>query len=321
MTAVGPALPSGGTARSDREIWSTTATVVVTDPEMLSAAGRLLDLELLDVEYAASRFRRDSEIAMVNRCAGSEVTLSATLNELVAAALRAARITGGLVDPTVAAAVIGVGYDRTIGDLRNRDIGLTIPATGPRPSPGIGGARHDPVSRRLLVPRGVGLDLGATAKAWAADHAAGQIHAAVGCGVLVSIGGDVAVAGQPPAGGWRVAVGDDHRTAEQGNPVVTIRRGALATSSTSVRRWRTTSGVRHHIVDPRTGDNPEPFWRTASAVADSAVDANAATTAAIVLGREAADWLDARGIAARLVGESGTVKYLAGWPADAAAVA
>jgi thiamine biosynthesis lipoprotein len=314
-----PAASSG--ARRDREIWSTTATVAVTEAGALSAAGRLLDIELMDVELAASRFNRDSEISLVNRSAGSEVTLSRTLNALVDAALRIARITGGLVDPTVAAAVIGAGYDRDFSAMRRKHTDLTIAATSNRPAPGIALVRHHPATRRLRMPAGVSLDLGATAKAWAADTAAARIHTALSCGVLVGIGGDVAVAGPAPAGGWRVAVGENHRTAEQGGAVVTIVRGALATSSTAVRRWRTASGMQHHIIDPRTGSNPDPVWRTVSAVAGSAVDANAASTAAIVLGVPAIQWLDARQVPARLVGESGRIDYLGGWPTDAAAAA
>jgi thiamine biosynthesis lipoprotein len=307
--------------RRDRQIWSTTATVAVTDAGALSAAGRLLDIELMDVELAASRFNRDSEISLANRSAGAEITLSRTLNAVLTAAFRIASITGGLVDPTVAAAVIDAGYDRDFGALSREHTGLTIAATSHRPAPGTALVRHHPATRRLRMPAGVSLDVGATAKAWAADTAAARIHTALDCGVLVSIGGDIAVAGPSPAGGWRVAVGENHRTAERGGPVVTIVQGALATSSTAVRRWRTASGVRHHIIDPRTGSNPDPVWRTVSAVAGSAVEANAASTAAIVLGARARDWLDARQIPARLVGESGRIHYLGGWPADRAAVA
>lgn len=319
-------LLADGIARDDHEIWSTTATVAVTDPQTLSAARWLLDAVLLDVQTAASRFHGDSELTLINRNAGTEVTLSSTLNAMIDAALRVCRITDGVVDPTVAAAVIGLGYDRDIAALTAADlrpaakrltaIGTLTAATTPQRSPGITRIRHDAGSRRLLLPRGVSLDLGATAKAWASDRAAEQIAVALGCGVLVSIGGDVALAGPAPAVGWRVAVGEDHRTAERDGVLVAVRNGGLATSSTTVRRWRTPSGMRHHIVDPRTGANPEPFWRTASAVAASAVDANAASTAAIVLGPDAVGWLRVQQVPARLVSERGEVRYCAGWPAD-----
>ncbi len=304
---------TGRTARVDRQIWSTTATLVVTEPRALTMAVRLLDRDLTAVERACSRFTPTSELADVLRRPDRLHTLSPVLNELVGAALRVDRATDGLVDPTVAAAVIALGYDRDLGALAGRDPELGAA----RPAPGTGGIRHDPVAGTLRVPTGVGLDLGATAKAWAADRAAARIAEAAGCGVLVGIGGDIAVAGPAPIDGWRIAIADDHRTAEQyTRQRVTIRAGGLASSSTTARRWSTSAGQRHHIVDPRTGSNPPPGWRTVSAVAGSAVDANAAATAAIVLGAAAPDWLAHRGMAARLVGVDDAVLSVAGWPTD-----
>ncbi|HYZ37586.1 MAG TPA: FAD:protein FMN transferase [Pseudonocardiaceae bacterium] len=104
------------------------------------------------------------------------------------------------------------------------------------------------------VTPGVLLDFGATAKALAADRAAAQITRALGCGVLVSLGGDIAVAGSAPAGGWRIAVAEDHTQAQAcPQQIVTIGTGGLATSSTTRRRWRRGGRWLHHIVDPRTG--------------------------------------------------------------------
>ena len=131
--------------------------------------------------------------------------------------------------------------------------------------------------------------------------------------MLVGLGGDIAVAGEPPAGGWRIAIAEDHRGSAQTHQTVSITTGGLATSSTTVRRWRTSSGWVHHIVDPRTGENPA-LWRTASVAAASCVDANAAATAAIVLGADATDWLEAAGYPARLVARDGSVVRLGGWP-------
>jgi thiamine biosynthesis lipoprotein len=132
--------------------------------------------------------------------------------------------------------------------------------------------------------------------------------------VLVSLGGDIAVAGGPPAGGWRVAVADDHREGSATRQTVSIHSGGLATSSTTARRWRTSSGWVHHIVDPRTGRNPDARWRTASVAAASCVDANAAATAAIVLGSQAPQWLIQRGLPALLIDGAGNATALTGWP-------
>ncbi|SDO47784.1 thiamine biosynthesis lipoprotein [Nakamurella panacisegetis] len=314
--------PTSG--RVDFEIWSTTATLVVTDPAALGAARAELDDELGHTEVACSRFRADSEINALLRSPGRRVSLSPTLNDAMAAALRIASATSYLVDPTVAAAVIALGYDRDIAllgdiaglsDLVDRGIGEAT-ATA-RPAPGAWRVEHDHEAATVTVPAGVGLDLGATAKAFAADRAAVRIHSRLGCGVLVSLGGDISVAGPAPDGGWSIAIADDHRTAEADpQTTVAISSGGLATSSITARRWRTPVGVRHHLVDPRTGENPAPLWRSASVAAGSAVDANAGATAAIILGDQAPVWLAERRLPSRLVRIDGSVVAVAGWPAD-----
>jgi FAD:protein FMN transferase len=132
--------------------------------------------------------------------------------------------------------------------------------------------------------------------------------------VLVNLGGDIAVAGTAPAQGWTVGVGDDHRgPADQ---TLTIRGGGLATSSTVVRCW---GAGRHHIIDPRTGIPAGPHWRTASVAAASCVDANTASTAAIVLGPSAPAWLAERELPARLVARDGAVTLVGAWPQELAA--
>jgi thiamine biosynthesis lipoprotein len=292
----------------------TTATVVVTDEAALADAELLLRSELAAIDAACSRFRRDSEIAWLHDNAGAEVTVSPLLAEAIGVALRAGRVTGGIVDPTVASAVAGLGYDKDFAEL---DLDDPTPVVAPRAAPGWWRVSFDPATRRVLVPRTVGLDLGATAKALAADRAARQIADAVGGGVLVSLGGDISTAGEAPEGGWRIGVGDDHRVAGvDPDTTVTIRSGGIATSSTTCRTWRRAGRTVHHIVDPRTGDVAVQAWRTASVAAATCVDANTASTAAIVLGWSTPAWLTSARLPGRLVGQSGNVLTIAGWPAE-----
>lgn len=313
-------------AAMSRDVWSTTSTVLVTEPSQLRAARTLLDGVIDDVELAASRFRPDSELEQVNRSAGQEQMVSPLLGALIGTALDVAEATGGAVDPTVAVAVIDLGYDRDIALLTSTRRDVMRRAIGD-PGAVVAGhrvVRFDRGTRRLLVPAGTWLDLGASAKAWTADRAAERIETSLGCGVLVNLGGDISARGPAPVGGWHVGIGDHHRTAAHrpaDGPVVSIASGGLATSSTMSRRFVTPLGVRHHIVDPRTGENPPPRWRTVTAVAPTAVGANAASTAAIVLADDARKWLCDKRIPARLVGESGDLEYVAGWPIDRAAVA
>jgi thiamine biosynthesis lipoprotein len=170
------------------------------------------------------------------------------------------------------------------------------------------------------MPEGVQLDLGATAKAWAADRSAARIAAQAGCGVLVSLGGDIAVAGPAPDGGWRIRVqdvtGDPGERPDGPYALVAIRDGGLATSSTAARRWQRGGDVLHHILDPRTARPAEPVWRTVSVAAGTCADANAASTAAVIRGRPALGWLASLGLPARLVDATGVVFTVAGWPDD-----
>jgi thiamine biosynthesis lipoprotein len=238
------------------------------------------------------------------------VTVSPLLAQIVDTALRAAQLTDGIVDPTVGTAMATLGYDRDFAALD-----VDGPPVVAAPAPGWWRISWDPRSREIVLPRRISLDVGATAKALAADRAAARIAAKLRCGVLVSLGGDLAVAGPPPQGGWRVLIGDDHTHPDlDGGHGVAIESGALATSGTARRQWRRGGDLMHHILDPRTGAPAAGGWRTVSVAAASCVDASTASTAAIVLGAAAPGWLTARGLPARLVTGHGDVHTVAEWP-------
>lgn len=290
---------------------STGIQVAVTRSDALPTAQLLVARCLDDIDRAASRFRGDSDITRINQAGGQAVAVSDLCIRALTVALEVAAATDGIVDPTVGASMEALGYDRDFAEVRAGAAGPVVAAAGWR------SVDVDVQHRTVRVPAGVHLDLGATAKALVADDAAERVGAAVGCGVLVNIGGDMAVAGSPPAGGWEVRVTDDHASpADAPGQTIRIARGGLATSSTTVRRWKRGDRDVHHIVDPRTGEAAEVLWRTVSVTAASCVDANAATTAAIVLGGDAPAWLAQRGFPARLVDVAGTVLHLNGWPAE-----
>jgi thiamine biosynthesis lipoprotein len=175
----------------------------------------------------------------------------------------------------------------------------------------------DEARSTVRVPSGIELDYGATAKALAADMAATAVAAEQdGVGVLVSIGGDIAIAGAPPADGWPVRVGEDHAAGlDQPGQTIALRSGGLATSSTTLRRWRRGEDELHHILDPSSGRPAADCWRTVSVAAASCVDANIASTAAIIRGERAPRWLAALELPARLVANDGAVTLIGGWPA------
>jgi thiamine biosynthesis lipoprotein ApbE len=250
------------------------------------------------------------------------VRVDPLLLEALEVALRAAQLTDGDVDPTLGRALELAGYDRDWDALRDgahdcaeqRRAGVVVSLV-----PAWSQVRVDRGRGTVRVPAGAQLDLGATAKAWAADRAAASAAAAGGCGALVSIGGDVATYGRGPARGWLIHVTDDHRS-DPSAPGQTVRvgDGGLATSSTAVRRWRQAGRSMHHIIDPRTSLPARDTWRTVSVAAADCTQANIAATAAIVRGERAAQWLAQLGLPARLVGWDGRVHTVAGWPAPQA---
>jgi len=294
----------------------TFASLLVTDPDRLEQAWALFAGELLAIDLACSRFRSDSELWHVNHAWGRPVRVSALLAEALATALTAARLTDGDVDPTCGQSLARLGYNQDFAQARQHTGG---PAPSPAPAAGWDTVEFDPDRHVVRVPDGVMLDLGATAKALAADRAAARIADAEGCGALVNLGGDIRVAGEPPAGGWHVGIVDDavfetHSPHSEPSHSVMIRDGGLATSSTMVRAWRRGEISLHHIIVPSTGLPADSCWRTASVAAATCVDANTASTAAILRGERAVDWLDGLRLPARLVRHDGTAVMVGGWP-------
>jgi thiamine biosynthesis lipoprotein len=296
----------------------TTAVVSVGDRDALAQAHTVLTHELDTIDRACSRFRPDSELARMNAASGEEAHVSELLFEAVRTALAAARASAGLVDPTIGRTLRLAGYDATFSVVRQRDGRLVRPSFVRDPDWRT--IELDESRRTVRAPKGVELDLGATAKALAADRVANRAHAATGTGVLISLGGDIAVAGEPPRGRWSVRIAEDNASPlDTPGPAVAIMAGGLATSGTTVRRWATGAGRLHHIVDPRTGRPASEHWRTVSVAAASCVDANTASTAAIVLGERAPEWLTRLRLPARLVRYDRRTFCVAGWPAEAEA--
>jgi thiamine biosynthesis lipoprotein len=274
------------------------------------AAGADLVRRVMDeVARSASRFRADSDPSRVNASAGSWVTVNPLTIELVDVALAAARRSGGAVDPTVGAHLHDAGY---VDDIEQVRAGTPSAATRPSRPASWSSVSVDRELRRVGVPGGLRLDLGATAKAWAADEAAGRVRARLGHPVLVEIGGDLAVAGAA-ARPWQVDIAE-----VPGGPAyrVELAHGALATSSTLARRWTTRRGTEHHVIDPRTSRPACGPVRTATVWAPTAVAANTWSTASIVWGTTAAARLRDEAVDARLVDRDGLVTAIGAWPHD-----
>jgi thiamine biosynthesis lipoprotein len=222
------------------------------------------------------------------------------------------------VDPTLGNALVAAGYDRDIAEIADPDGGVAaddgpgVPAPVLRRTAVWRDVALDEEHLTVQVPDGVLLDLGATAKAFAADRAAARAHDAVGMPVLVSLGGDIAVAGTREAEPWLILVVE--RPEQTDGPLVQIYDGGLATSTTRARRWVRSGRPMHHLLDPLTGLPVREVWRTVTVAAATCLDANIASTATVVKGEAGLAWLESTGLPARLVAADGSVRAVGGWP-------
>jgi FAD:protein FMN transferase len=296
------------------EALGTTVRVVATRPAMLPAVAALTRSALAALDAAASRFRADSELSRANAAAGTPVRVGPMLRDATAACLDMAQATGGLVDPTVGAAVVAAGYDRRFAELDAALAQVVVPPPVRRSTWRDVRLQSDVDGAWLTVPVDAPLDLGAVGKAWLADTLA-QVASTLGPGgLLVDLGGDLRIAGSAPVGGWVIGV----PPGADGQRGVTIDSGGVATSGQDARRWATTDGPAHHIIDPRTGRPAVSRWRSVTVHAATAVEANAASTASLVLGSAAPGWLDRLGLAARLVPMDDSPAVAVGaWPRPA----
>jgi thiamine biosynthesis lipoprotein len=289
----------------------TSNTVVVDDSRALPEAMDMVKAEIREIDRVCSRFREDSEISRLNGLSGTgAIVMSPLLEEAVVAALRSAEMTGGLVDLTVGRCVEDAGYTVTFRDL---------PLEGPpiqlrvRRIVGWRALAYDPKAHTVRLPEGVSVDLGASGKAWAADRAARAVAERLGVAVAVDCGGDIAVRGPLPEGGWPVRVAADV-DADTWQDVI-VYDGGLATSGTTARRWRRGGIELHHIIDPATGLPAKTPWAMVTVAAATCVEANAAATAALIMGERGPAWLNEHKLPGRLVDVRGNVRFAGGWRA------
>ncbi len=353
----------------------TYVELVTAEPDRLTVARERAEHLLAEVDRTCSRFRADSDLSRANARAGRWVSVDPLLVRAVRAALDAAAATEGLVDPCLGQTMAALGYDRDLAAVLRAEGSdptaepeaavLPAPEATHRTEPEAAAVSAPEASWRdvrldpegaVFVPVGVALDLGATAKAFAADLVAAEAARAAGCDLVLSLGGDVAVGLVDPvataraveagtARRWSVEVREHPvTTAPQGDPLaaahgraaaittqattaevsttetpvaeVAVEFGGVATSSTVRRRWRRGNRGYHHVLDPRTGRPAAEVWRTVSVAAPTCLAANTLTTAALVLGDLAEDWLVTQDVPARLVDVTGRVRCLGGWPED-----
>ena len=291
------------------EVWGLSGSLTTEHAQHEGVARERLWYWLDAVDAACNRFRSDSELTRLNDVHDGPVVVSETFARCLEAALESADLTDGLCDPTVLESLLALGYDRDFDELSR----VVVPVRAHRPSPGVAAITFEREERRLTLRSDCTLDLGASAKALVADLVADDL-AQLG-GVVGEIGGDVALRGNGPGGPWVVGIAD--RLDIRGNePRVSQGDGGIATSSLTVRTWKSRGATLNHIIDPRTGYCASGPYATATVSAASCVVANAFATAALLWGEEASYHIAQAGWSARLVRLDGRVEFVGGWPEE-----
>jgi len=276
--------------------------IVGGSPGLLGRARRRVE----DLERRWSRFRPDSEISRLNDRAGADPQpVSAETLLLLERAVDAWRLTDGRFDPTVLGDVLRAGYTTSF-DEPAFDEAAAAPTDDCRLTRGCGAIELDPSARTARLPAGVGVDPGGIGKGLAADLVVAELLEDCADGVCVNLGGDVRVAGAPPAASWVVAV--EHPWRADPAAVVHLRDGAVATSSRLRRRWTTDDGPAHHLIDPERGRPVDARVATATAVAAHGWQAEAFAKAAFVAGPLAGlDLLERVGVGGLVVDDDGAI--------------
>jgi thiamine biosynthesis lipoprotein len=291
-------------------VWGLSGTLATERASQLRFAEKCLWQRLGEFDAACNRFRPDSELSRLNDRAGETVAISETLERALVSALRASEETDGLCDPSVLPALLALGYDVDYDDLLGR---AETSIDAPVPAAGTSAVTLDLDQHTATLAPGCRLDLGATAKALVADVVADDV--ASRGGVVVEVGGDVAVRGRGPQGLWAIGLSDSlHLTGRE--PRVGIEHGGIATSSIRTRTWRAGGRLVNHVIDPRTGECADGVYATATVSASSCVMANAFATAALLWDEDAAYHVAQAGMSARLIRRDGAVEYVGGWPVD-----
>ncbi len=282
--------------------------VLVTEPEDLEEVAEHVFRCVEEIEMTFSRFRPESELRRLEQGGSKPQRVSDLFLELVDLAYKATESTDGWFDPTVRDALEALGYDRSIEQLE---------AIGPgaeRPHRQAGEwylINYDRRRGLIELRDGVRLDFGGIGKGFAVDYVLRTLPPVKG-GVLVNAGGDLAVVGPAPDGGWICDVGTtlDSKVEE----TVILHEGAIATSGLGRRQWQRDGQQLHHLIDPRTGEPGKSPWRIVSVGARSCVAAEVAAKVAWLRGETGPSWLRLIGLSGRFAGQDGRIVKVGRWP-------
>ncbi len=235
-------------------------------------------------EARFTRFSEQSELARLNRSAGTWFHASEELYEIVQQARDLHFETGRLFDPSILDALERAGYDRSMDEIRAYGVHPTL-RPAPRVHPEFGNVEFDSHTRGIMLPSKMRIDLSGIAKGWIAERAT-ELLAAFTDTCAVNAGGDLYAVGKPE-GGWEIAL-EDPSDSERALAILRTGPGAVATSAITRRRWQVGERTMHHLIDPRRGAPAETDWLSVTVIAPHATVAEVYAKALLIAGsREA----------------------------------
>jgi len=255
-------------------------------PERAAAALEAAFDEIARLEAILSDYRPESELSRLNRTAfPSPFSCSSDLFDFILVSTRYAKRTGGAFDITIAP--LTAAWDlRGAGRIATPDqVARALERVGS------GRLQLDRDARTVRFgTEGMSLDPGALGKGYALDAAASALRARGVEAAMLDFGGQVLAIGAPPGEeGWTVGVADPARRDREAATLL-LRDESIATSGNAERGIEVQGRDLGHVLDPRTGA-PVSTRRTASAIARSAAEADAFSTALLVMGPdEGLDW-------------------------------
>ena len=238
-----------------------------------------------ECEQRFSRFLPGSELSYLNRSAGDWLQISDELMDMLQLSMKYHVETNGIFDPSILSDLKQIGYDRSMDEIRANGVSTFAHTSNRTSRPDFHEISFDLAESRVRLPRGMEIDLGGIAKGWIVEKAAQLLHKYVDvCGV--SAGGDILLIGHPQDGmGWNVYL-EDPRSPTETLTQLQVLSGAVATSSIMKRTWSQGEKVRHHLIDPRTGEPANTDWLSVTVISPSVVTAEVYAKAILIAGEE-----------------------------------
>jgi thiamine biosynthesis lipoprotein len=270
------------------EFRAMNTTVMLAAEGELAIEGMQATKQFIDeCEQRFSRFLPASEVSELNRSAGEWLQVSPELMDMLKLSVKYFRETEGSFDPSILPDLKRVGYDRSMDEIRTQGAKTSVPASQSIPKLAFKEISLDPAHKRVRLPRGMEIDLGGIAKGWIVEKAASVLHQYTPvCGV--SAGGDILFIGKPSDGmDWDVYL-EDPRDPSQMLAQLHIPSGAVATSSVMKRSWMQGNNLRHHLIDPRTGEPAKTEWLSVTVICPNIIAADVLAKAILIGGPDTA---------------------------------